>query len=144
MTLDSKANALSSGYDLWVVIDSPDSYWWKELNFRSSFLLSSLTQRKAHAFTRSVSNETEHILKETHFPALNFKSDSKTIFIATENHFFNRWLCILENANDLKSEDFLKNVRNLKCNNLRIFFSTEIPPSLRASFPNIQIISDSH
>ncbi len=142
--MKNNSTALGPGCDLWVILDQPNSYWWQELNFRSAFLLSALTKNKAHSFTRSVSNETEHILNETHFPKFNFKSNSELIFLATANHFLNRWVCLLEKPEDVESDDFVKNIKSLGCNNIRFFFQKNLSPGLKASFPNCEFVSDSH
>ena len=136
--------AFAPGCDLWVLIDDPDSNWWQEINFGSAFLLSSLSVHKLNSFTNATSNEAEFILKETEFPRYDFKSNSKILFINSENHFLNRWLCLVEKKEDIESADFLNNVKNLKCRNIRFFFQTELSPSLKASFPAAEFISDSH
>jgi hypothetical protein len=136
--------AFASGCDLWILIDDPNSIWWKEINFSTAFLLSSLAVHKLNSFTNATSNEAEFILKQTEFPKYDFKSKSKILFINTENHFLNRWLCLIEKKEDLQSTDFLNNIKNLRCQNIRFFFETELSTSLKASFPAAEFISDSH
>jgi hypothetical protein len=134
---------LSSGCDLWVLINDSQSYWWNEINFHSSFLLSTLKKHESTSFTRSVSNETDAILLKTEFPKLDFKSKSKLTFIASQNHFSNRWICLMENISEVHSDEFINNVKNLKCKNIRFFFETDLPAGLKTSFPNAEFISDS-
>jgi hypothetical protein len=142
--MKSNLEAFSAGCDLWVLIDDSNSHWWKEINFQSAFLLSSLQKHKTESFTRSVSNETENILKETEFPQYNFKSNSKLLFIATQNHFQNRWIALIQNATDITQPEFQENIQTLKPNNIRFFFNPNLSPGLKSSFPQLEIISDSH
>ena len=142
--MKNKTDAFTSGCDLWVLIDNPNSHWWKEINFNTAFLLSALAAHKLNSFTNATSNEAEFILKQTEFPKYDFKFKSKILFINSENHFLNRWLCLIEKKEDLESTDFLNNVKSLKCQNIRFFFQTELSPSLKASFPAAEFISDSH
>ena len=133
----------SAGCDLWILLNQPDSYWWKEIDFQSAFLLSNLNKHTENPFTRSISSEVENILKETDFPKSNFKSESKLIFIATQNHFLNRWICLIDNVTDIQSDEFANNLKNLKCNNIRFFCKLSLTASLKSSFPNAEFISDS-
>ncbi len=134
----------SAGCDMWILVNDPESFWWKQINFFTGFLLSSLNQKIKKGFTNSISQETENILKLTDLPRFNFKSDSRTVYICVENHFHTRWLCLLPSAKDIGSDELLSNLKNLKCNNLRLFSMSDVPASLKASFPDLQIVSDSH
>ncbi len=142
--MKNNTEAFASGCDLWVLIDDANTHWWKEINFHSAFLLSSMQKHKTEGFTRSVSNETENILNETEFPKFDFKSDSKILFIGTENHFLNRWIAVIQNKTDIELPEFQKNLKTLKPNNIRFFFDIALPTGLKSSFPQFQIISDSH
>jgi hypothetical protein len=149
MSLDNslsqtKQKHFSAGCDMWILVNNPDSFWWKQINFFTGFLLSSLNQKIKNGFTNSISQETENILNLTDLPHFNFKSDSRIVYVCVENHFQTRWLCLLPSAQDLGSDELLRNLKNLKCNNFRLFSSIDVPTSLKASFPDLQIVSDSH
>ncbi len=135
-------SALAAGSDLWVLVDD-ESGWWKKINFHTGFLLSALKKHQTNSFTRSVSNETDAILAQTEFPKINFKSISKLTYVASQNHFQNRWICLLENVDDIHTDEFMNNACGLQCNNIRFFFQSELSPGLKASFPNAEFISDS-
>lgn len=134
----------AAGCDMWILVNDPESFWWKQINFFTGFLLSSLNQKIKKGFTHSISQETENILNQTDLPHFNFKSESRIVYVCVENHFQTRWLCLLPTAQDISSDELLGNLKNLKCNNLRLFTMADIPASLKASFPDLQIVSDSH
>ncbi len=141
--LTAEKNHFSAGCDMWILINNPDSFWWKQINFSTGFLLSSLNQKIKTSFTHSTSQETENILSNTGLPRFDFKIKSEIIYINVQNHFLTKWLCLLNSPQDLQSADFKKNLQGLKCKNLRFFMNTDIPASLSASFPDLQIVSDS-
>jgi len=136
--------AFKSGCDLWVVINNPESYWWKEIDFKSAFLFSSLKKHSEGSFTQASSAQVEAVLKETEFPKFNFKSGSKLTFVGTQNHFLNRWICLIENPSDIDSEDFIKSTQGLGFQNIRFFFEIKLSARFKARFPNAEFISDSH
>lgn len=138
------SEAFSAGCDLWIVVNNQDSIWWQKINFNAGFLLSSIKESQKNSFTQPVPNETLNILTKTNFPTHDYKSSSNIVFIGTENHFLNRWICLIENATDLESKDFLSNLKNLQVQRIRCFFEASASPSLKASFAAIEFVSDSH
>ena len=139
-----QSEALSAGCDLWIVLNNPDSLWWQKINFNSGFLFSTLTESQKNSFTQPVPIENINILNKTNFPAFNYKSNSKVVFIGTENHFLNRWICLIESVSDLESKDFLSNLKNLQVKRIRCFFDASDSPSLKASFATTEFVSGSH
>ena len=127
---ETQVKAISSDEEIQELIATERSNWIK---------LNAIDVR-----LKMISQETENILKLTDLTRFNFKSDSRTVYICVENHFHTRWLCLLPSAKDIGSDELLSNLKNLKCNNLRLFSMSDVPASLKASFPDLQIVSDSH
>ena len=104
----------SAGCDMWILINDPESYWWKQINFFSGFLLSSLNQKLKSRFTNSISQEAENILSQTNLPRLDYKIESNIVYLCVQNHFQTRWICLVSSAQDLGTDELLKNLKNLK------------------------------
>ena len=131
--------AFSPGYNAWLVSQNPNSKWWKEINFQTGFLLSRLLHDKKTP--RPL--ELQKIIDETQMPVSNFQIESNVVFIGTQNHFPNHWLCVIDESTKWSEEHLIENLKRLKCSSVRVFAPLKVTPSLKSSFPNIDFVSDS-
>ncbi len=140
--------SLAIGADIWILENNSAAYWWKKIDFQSGFFLSKLGSQRQTGFVNSESLQTQKIVKQTEFPQSCFKTSTSPIFIGTENHFFNKWICLVENLDELKKSEVIDQFTNLNCLNLRLFIenekktnSIELLSSLKARFSSVEIIS---
>jgi len=132
--------AFIAGADLWVV-SSKQSKWWQELDFRSGFLLSSSLLFQKNNDKSKVSS----IVEKTETPALDFSSSTKHLLLGTKNHFFNKWVLILDSDLESAAGEIEKISQELKANAIRFFaFSkenvVETTTRLSARFPEISFV----
>lgn len=136
-----EADAFCAGADLWVV-QSNQNKWWQELDFKSGFLLSSslLFQKN-----NDISKVTG-IVERTELVPLDFNVSTENLLLGTENHFFNKWILVL-NTDDLESSlvEIAHISKKLNAKGLRFFAFPkndilDTTTRLSASLPEISFV----
>ena len=139
--------SLAAGAEIWIVENRP-SYWWKQIDFHSGFLLSRLAAKDKMGFVHAQSLQTQKIVKLTELPSLHFKESTSVTFIGSQNHFLNKWICLVYSLNELEKPKLYEQFINLGCKDLRVFTddekmdeSTEPIAGLKARFSSVEVIS---
>jgi hypothetical protein len=109
------------GADLWVVPSSPNSSWYKKLNWYCSSQLSVWTYKKKPSF----SNKLNEIISDETLPFTDKINDSgQDILVDTINIFPNRAVLAIDVSNGLYTwlDDLTKKSEQLNTNKIRIFW----------------------
>ena len=126
----TEENAFDAGAELWVITPEQNK-WWQEIDYRSGFLLATCLQ---HQKTEP-SVKIEEILKETQLETqlsrINSQSQKKSLLVATENHFMNKWIFVIPDDSSASLDEVAQACESLKVHSVR-FFST--PPSVVQAF----------
>ena len=126
----SAENAFDAGADLWIITPEQNK-WWQEIDYRSGFLLATCLQHQKS----EPSSKIEEILKETQLGTLLGKANSptqkKSLLLATENHFMNKWVLVILDDSPSSLGEVALACESLKVHSVR-FFST--PESVVQSF----------
>ncbi|MBC7466116.1 MAG: hypothetical protein H7256_08990 [Bdellovibrio sp.] len=133
-------DAFCAGADLWVV-QSNQNKWWQQIDFKSGFLLSSslLFQKN------NDSSKVHGIVQKTETVPFDFTTPTKHLLLGTTNHFFNKWVLVLDSDIDSALPEIEKISQQLKANGIRFFNISrndviETTTRLTASLPEISFV----
>lgn len=133
----TESEAFSSGSDLWVIPNNSNLNWWNELDFRSGYLFS-----KTVLFQKSSESvKLREVIQNTGIPKVNHPTETKSILLGTEDHFFNKWVYLIDEYAAENIQEILKVCQKLHCNSMRFFSvsseALQLLPRLSASITSI-------
>lgn len=112
----SADDAFCAGSDLWIVRNQ-QSQWWQAIDFKSGFLLSSSLLFKKNNNTP----EVQEIVAKTESPVFDFKNNDTDLLLGTANHFFNKWVLVLDGDLESKLPEIENISRKLQAKSIRLF-----------------------
>lgn len=134
------ANLSATSCNLWVIVENNDSYWWKQLNFNSGFLLSEVQR-----FRKTPQPlELSHLIQKVKWPQHSDPVDKPWTLVGCKNHFEADWLFLIHDLKEFRNKDLEQVVEQLQVKNLRCFAPFEPSPGLKARLKHCDLVSDSN
>jgi len=125
---------------VWVLIDNPENYWWKKIDFHSGFLLSEIKNHKK----QSRPTELQQIIDLTKWPAKEFQSDYSSTIIFCKNHFHADWIYLIHDAKTFKQSKLIEFLNDTNLKSIRCFAPFEPEPSLKSRLDLCDLVSEAH
>ncbi|MFN3453596.1 MAG: hypothetical protein ACK41T_01455 [Pseudobdellovibrio sp.] len=132
-------NLSSTSCKIWVLIENPESYWWKKIDFNTGFLLSNIRQYHPTP-TPTALNE---LVKTTKWPLKNYKKNTAWTLIGCQNHFDADWLFLIHDNVAFKESELELLLEQLNINSMRCFAPFEPSASLKARLSHCDLVSES-
>lgn len=121
--------ALSEGSSLWILQNNPANYWWKKLDFRTSYLLTQNTLVKK----TPISPQLRNILSETNLVFQKNNFSFNYYLVGTENHFLNKWILLWDDLNDAEVLQLIEqSCQKLNAQSIRFFSHHHLAQKLLA------------
>jgi len=125
---------------IWVLVDNPESYWWKEIDFHSGFLLSEIRNHKK----QSRPAELQQIVDLTKWPAKESQHNYHHTIISCKNHFNADWIFLIHDLKSFKQNELVKFIEDNNIKALRCFGPFEPETSLKSRLDHCDLVSETN
>jgi len=122
---------------VWVLVDDPNSFWWKEIDFHSGFLLSEIHNHKKTLRP----TELQKVIEITKWPAKDHSVKTSWTLVSCKNHFAADWIFLIHDLWSFKQADLLKFIEDNNIKSLRCFAPFEPETSLKSRLEHCDLVS---